>query len=389
MQIHPGSTLIYSDIQKSDIAIFRHKIKIRIQFDYSPKVVIDFGDFSSEPYTVVVKDSNGNVIYTSNIVTGHFAMAYRRWICDMDILVYDRNVNLCASFNLYNKIKTGKVLIRIESSSLGDTLAWVPYVNEFAKFHKCSDITVTTFWNHLFSGKYPDINFRHPGFHENGTDVLIGVGWYIEDDVNYHRKDPRSCNLQEVCSDILGINYGGEIKPIINFSPSDRPIEDKYVCIATQSTAGCKVWSRPNAWQELSDELISRGYKVVNISKNGETFNGVLNLNDESSLLKTMNYIHHCEFLVGLSSGLSWLSWALGKHVVMISNFTNENNEFSSGCTRIVNKEVCNSCWNDTSHKFDRSWDWCPRHLGTERHFECHREISPSMVLSKIQNLLS
>jgi autotransporter strand-loop-strand O-heptosyltransferase len=60
-----------------------------------------------------------------------------------------------------------------------------------------------------------------------------------------------------------------------------------------------------------------------------------------------MNYIHHSEFFIGLSSGLSWFQTGINKHVVMISNFTEEDHEFTTNCTRIVNKSVCNSCWNN------------------------------------------
>ena len=102
-----------------------------------------------------------------------------------------------------------------------------------------------------------------------------------------------------------------------------------------------------------------------------------------------MNVIHHSEFMIGLSSGLSWLSWAIGKHVVMISNFTEENHEFTSNCTRIVNKSVCNSCWNNPNFKFDKGdWSWCPVHKGTQRQFECHKSITGEMVINKIKELI-
>jgi hypothetical protein len=54
----------------------------------------------------------------------------------------------------------------------------------------------------------------------------------------------------------------------------------------------------------------------------------------------------------------------------MISNFTEEDHEFTTNCTRIVNKSVCNSCWNNTNVKFDKGdWNWCPEHKDTPRHF--------------------
>jgi autotransporter strand-loop-strand O-heptosyltransferase len=103
----------------------------------------------------------------------------------------------------------------------------------------------------------------------------------------------------------------------------------------------------------------------------------------------TMNVIYHSEFVIGLSSGLSWLSWALNKHVVMISNFTEADHEFTINCTRITNPSVCNGCWNNPNFKFDKGdWYWCPEHKGTERQFECHKSITADMVINQIQHLL-
>jgi autotransporter strand-loop-strand O-heptosyltransferase len=103
-----------------------------------------------------------------------------------------------------------------------------------------------------------------------------------------------------------------------------------------------------------------------------------------------MNVIHHSEFFIGLSSGLSWLSWGMGKKVVMISNFTTSDHEFNLDCIRITNPLVCNGCWNKPEFKFDKGdWNWCPVHKGTDRQFECHKSITSQMVIDKIQHLLN
>ncbi len=77
---------------------------------------------------------------------------------------------------------------------------------------------------------------------------------------------------------------------------------------------------------------------------------------------------------IGLSSGLSWLAWAAGAPVVMISGFTHPINEFPTPY-RVINWHVCNSCWNDDTTDFnnqDRAdFLWCPRHKDTPRMFEC------------------
>ena len=96
--------------------------------------------------------------------------------------------------------------------------------------------------------------------------------------------------------------------------------------------------------------------------------------------------MHNCEFFIGLGSGLSWLAWGVGKDVVLISGFSNEQTEFYTPY-RVINKSVCNSCWN--RHKFDPSnWNWCPDHEGTEREFECSKQITFEMVKEQIDKLI-
>jgi hypothetical protein len=90
---------------------------------------------------------------------------------------------------------------------------------------------------------------------------------------------------------------------------------------------------------------------------------------------------------VGLSSGLSWLAWAAGTPVVMISGFTHPTNEFATPY-RIVNYHACNSCWNDVRHRFDhKDFMYCPRHKDTPRQFECTRLITAEHVKTTISRI--
>ena len=93
--------------------------------------------------------------------------------------------------------------------------------------------------------------------------------------------------------------------------------------------------------------------------------------------------INNSEFFIGLSSGLSWLAWSLGKRVVIISNFTEADHEFTD-CIRITNTSVCHGCWNEEGIMFDKAdWLWC-KHKNTTRHFECHTSITAQMVISQL-----
>jgi autotransporter strand-loop-strand O-heptosyltransferase len=261
----------------------------------------------------------------------------------------------------------------------------MPYIEEFRKKYNVKNLTVTTFYNELFDDQYDQIRFKHPGYREDGMDVIIGIGWYQEDDLNIHKVDPRTIPLQKVSSDILNVEYLGEIKPNINKKINARPTSKKYVCIATESTAGAKYWHYPGGWQRLVNLLRSIGYDVVVIQKEKNTLTGVIDKSGDFPLSDRISDLLQCEFFIGLSSGLSWLSWGIGIPTAVISGFTHPFLEFSDRCLRIINRNVCHGCFTKKEYKFDRGdWWWCPEHKGTERSFECTKTIKPEDVFISI-----
>ena len=279
--------------------------------------------------------------------------------------------------------KGKKVFIAFDSGSLGDTIAWMPYVLEFKKKHEC-DVVVSTHKNFLFENVYPELEFVKPGSTVGGIHGMYTIGWFY--DVNKEPEMPNTIPLQQTATNILGLKYE-EIIPRIDYKIGNRPYEGKYVTIATNSTSGCKFWTK-EGWQELINHLHELGYKVINVSKEKNSFKNAEQIKD-TSMENTMNVIHHSEFFIGLSSGLSWLAWGMGKHIVMISNFTEPDHEFTTNCTRIVKLDVCNGCWNSPIYKFDKgNFNWCPLHEGTKRQFECHKTITSKMVIDQIQHLL-
>ena len=319
--------------------------------------------------------------YSSELGCGMFARTSKKYFRPWKIVIHDGDIPVFThKINLSGK----RVYIAVDSSSLGDNIAWMPYIDEFRKHHNCH-VIVSTFKNDLFKGVYPNLEFVNPGTTVHDLYAMYSLGWFYNSD-----KEPVLPNivsLQEQASLILGLKHR-EIKTRLDFKPKEKPFSEKYVVIAPSSTAQCKYWNYENGWTELIEYLKSKGFRVINISKEGNDITNAETLED-TSMENTLNTIYHSQFMIGLSSGLSWLSWALGKHVVMISNFTESDHEFVSNCTRIVNKDVCNGCWNKAIFKFDKGdWNWCPEHRGTERQHECHKSITTEMVINQIQNII-
>ena len=122
-------------------------------------------------------------------------------------------------------------------------------------------------------------------------------------------------------------------------------------------------------------------------SKLGGTLKGVINKTGNFPLDERANDIMNAKALIGIGSGLSWLSWALGTPVVMISGFSEPYSEFED-CERIyAPKGKCGGCFNKV--RLDAGdWEWCPEHKDTDRHFECTTSIKPQVVIDAINRQL-
>lgn len=361
-----------------------NKVKDDLQFIYhfvnGPYFELK-GD-TDKTYTISFTDEKGNEQYRKDIKCNTWVRLNRVYYTKWNIKLFDGDEILLD----YTLDYSGKrVYICFDSASLGDTIAWVPYVDEFRKKHNC-EVICSTFKNDLFESKYPNIQFVTPGTNVTNLHGMYKIGWFYDKD-----KEPvlpSTIPLQKTITNLLGLEFK-EIIPEMVLPIKERPFKEKYVAIATTSTAQLKYWNNPDGWSTLCDKLKDMGYRVVHVSKENSQISGITELKDKS-LDNTINAIYHSEFFIGLSSGLSWLSWAIGQKVVMISNFTEPDHEFTTKCYRVTNNNVCNGCWNNPMFKFDKSdWNWCPEHKGTERQFECHKQITPEMVLTKINELLN
>ncbi len=369
-----------------------------VRFDFNDGCRV-FLPESDRPWRVRLSDlDTGNVLFETEFKAGrvnsskHYYVRFRieAWQAGERLLCHD----YCAADR--------EVLIRFPVETLGDTIGWFPFAVKFQQLHHCR---LTCAMNSklipLFRDAYPDIAFiteeqiEPERYYATYTVVL-----FFQKGLIYDYKDRVPCDFRFVglhcaAAYILGVDPT-EMPPRIAIPDASRPIPEPYVCIAVQSTMRSKYWNNPTGWHEVVDFLKSAGYRVIGIDLKrshgqGNVWmhlpGGAEDQTGERPLTERARWLKHANFFVGLSSGLSWLAWAVGTPVVMISGFTHPRNEFATPY-RVINYHTCNSCWNDPLAAFDRhDFFSCPRHKDTPRQFECTRLITAEHVKAVIRTM--
>ena len=142
----------------------------------------------------------------------------------------------------------------------------------------------------------------------------------------------------------------------------------------------------------MVDFLNNNGYEVRLLSKEIDGYMGNKNpvgivKIDTPTIEDVLRLIQESQLYIGVSSGLAWLAWASDVETILISGFTDKYTEPSIGVRRIINKSVCNSCWNN--YVFDKgNWNWCIMLKGTNRQFECSKMITSKQVINEIKSAL-
>jgi len=360
--------------------------KVNNHFVVNPFIEITGDDDSN--FEVTFFDEQENIIYNNNIKINSWVKVNRQYYTKWKTEI-KKNGNVIYS-NVLN-LENRRVYISFGSKSLGDSLAWIPYCEEFRKKHNC-ELIVSTFLNDLFKDQYPNIEFVEPGETVYDIYAQYQLGWFYNEngefDSNKHPFDFKKQPLQKTATDILGLDYV-EIRPELKLP---NKIKKKKVGIGFHSTAQAKYWNNPNGWQEVIDYLNSVGYECMIYSKEG---NGYMNnfypkgvtIYKGGNLQEVIDDLSTCEFFVGLGSGLSWLAWACKLPVVLVSGFSEKWAKTTLDTYRVINENVCHGCFNnDRLNAGD--WNWCPLHKGTNRQFECTKEISSDMVIDSIKKIV-
>lgn len=373
-----------------DMLILEYKKneKFTYNIDFSDGARVEILGKPNEKFQIEFLNKDTNEIeYSTELESNNRCKTSSTYFKNWKIIIKHKN-KIVIDYDFDAKEKN--VLINFDTKSMGDNLAFIPYVEEFRKKHKCI-VYCSTFWNSLFKEGYPEIKFIEPGEVPAGINFYARyiLGWFMPWRKELNPNDFKTIPLQQTASDILGFEYK-EIVPKIRIKEGVRPIQEKYVCLAQFSTANAKHWHYPYknnylGWQIIVDWLNAQGYKVAVMSKQTTNLKNVIDWTGDFPIEHRINQIKHCEFFIGIGSGLSWLAWAIGKKVVMISGFSNPICEFNKNNIRVHNYSVCNGCFN--RHQFDRGdWDWCPDQRNTDRQFECSFNITPKMICDEIVN---
>lgn len=379
--------MIYDNLVKNENNKVTPKNTININFVRGAFVEVK-GPTEANYRIRFVNNITGEMPYETTIKNNMWTKCTIEYFIEWRIEIYENEERVHT--HIYNPTDK-RVYIAFDSKALGDTMAWIPYVDEFRKKHKCK-VICSTFMNELFVDQYPDIEFVKPGVSVDNLYAMYSLGLFYTEDGTVNKMknpvDPKHQPMQKMATDILGVQYE-EIRPKLKYNQLDRK---KQITIGIHGTAQSKYWNNPTGWQEVVDWLNRKGYHVKLISREGDGYMGNSHPKGISrlpagSIQGVIDELKASEMFIGIGSGLSWLSWAMGVKTVLISGFSYDWAEMRD-CIRISPpKGKCEGCFNRL--RLDAGdWNWCPDHKGTQRQFECTKSITGDMVIRELEKVL-
>tara|TARA_Y100000004_G_C8920156_1_gene415054 strand:- start:110 stop:1324 length:1215 start_codon:yes stop_codon:yes gene_type:complete len=392
----------------------RTDINVSVTYFEGPKVEVTTD--IKEQYDFIISFYDGEILIDrATIQNNMWYENNRKYHTDWTITVEIKQTKELIHIDKLD-LNEKRVLFEYGSKSMGDILAWFPYIDEFVKKHKCIPfVYCDKNVRKLFDKKhYSHINFVDTwGDYESiykkyrisvSWDKSIGDGGfnetdYYKPDFDVNKTNPFHIPQQKIVTDILGLDYV-EKKPKITFQKDrrNRKVFGKYVCIAVQSTAQAKYWNYPGGWDEVVRYIKTNlGYSVVCIDaescwgKRNTFFNyipkGVIDDTGYKTLKERASTIYNSEFFIGLGSGLSWLAWIVGKPVVMISSFSKPYTEFQSNLIRLYNDNNLSGYYNTgTLDRVDFHWNPIMK-CQTQEEWSRMETITPQQVINAIKEI--
>ena len=380
----------YSTVSPGPVAGATSVEGLRLDFNFGARVQVPEGKWD-----VRIIDLESSQVVRSGVFSNEVVTSAARYYVPWRIEVRRDGKPV---FHHEMNLRGQRVYMKFCSSAMGDNIAWIPYMEEFRKRHGCQVcVSMHPEVGEMFKGVYPELQFVGPGERPGGFYASYYIGCFFPPEGReFQRSSWKIAGLQGAIANILGLPQD-PIRPDLR-PDCPRTIEEPYVCIAAQASAQAKYWNNPEGWMKTIDWLKTAGYRVLCIDRENcygrgwrrnpipwgaEDFTGAKPLRERLELLA------HADFFVGLASGLSWLAWAAGIPVVLISGFSIPHTEFPTPY-RVINYNTCTGCWEDDRYTFDhKDFYWCPRHAGDEDHqFECTRKINHVQVVNTCRRLM-
>ena len=349
-------------------------------------------------WRVRMRDLDTNTVVLDRVLeAGEIAASRRKYFVRLQFDVFD---GARLVFSHAFDATWRRVRMEIAPGALGDALAWMPAIEAFRQQHDCAvSVPLTPALRALFEDGYPELRFVDD---TPDTDAPLYATYRIARHVPYTDRDhqptdPRVSSLQDFASYLLGVP-AIERRANIALADRERPIPERYVCIATDTPTQSQHWNNPGGWPTLVAHLRACGYRVVCVdgrrkhvasSTAAAIGAGAEGFAVQRPLPARANLIAHADFFIGSDSGLSWLAWTLGTPTVLIGGFSHPKTGFHTPW-HVINFRACNSCYNDTALAFDGlDPNWCPRHADDALRFQCSTAITPEQVMHVIEPLVA
>ncbi|EQA6227440.1 autotransporter strand-loop-strand O-heptosyltransferase [Enterobacter ludwigii] len=365
---------------------------ILFDFNYGARVYLPEGKW----HVILLDDDSGNILFSCDS-EGGWVTSNKKYYVRFRIQVF-RQGETQPVLDETLDMKDKPVVIFFPTGTLGDMLGWFHYAERFRQLHRCQlECVMGQEIIDLLSAQYPEITFSTKDALRTANPYASWyIGLFFKGDTSHQPVDFRKVGFHRNAGYILGVDPR-ECPPRLKLD-AERKIAEPYVCIAVQSTTQAKYWNNGHGWAEVVAHLKSLGYRVLCIDRqahHGQGFvwnhipHGAEDFTGNIPLQERVDLLRHASFFVGLSSGLSWLAWAAGIPVVLISGFSLPNSEFYTPW-RVFSSHGCNGCWDDTSVDFDHNdFLWCPHHRDTPRQYECTRLITGQQVTAMVDRLHS
>src|SRR5215813_5289023 len=236
-----------------------------LRFDFNDGCRVHFPE-SEHPWRVRLSDlDTGNILFETTLKAGRVNSTKRYYIrFRLEVWQNDQSI-----FVHEYSAKDREVLVQLPVGTLGDPMGWFPYAVKFKEQHGCrlavgmSDKLIP-----LFRDAYPDITFLpHEEIKPERYYATYSLGLFFDDKDGVHQPcDFRHVGLHRTAGYILGVDPT-EMAPRITLADDTRPIPERYVVIAAQSTTQSKYWNNPHGWREIVGFLKQAGYEIVCIDQ--------------------------------------------------------------------------------------------------------------------------